>query len=166
MISSGFPASRATAARVRIFEFTSWAFSGNLRQTRYVFNRGYQRGASDLRAGESRVTRLKWMVPVLVLVAACADVPDDTLPPEPVETVQSNPGFGGIEGLERPAAEFEVLEACLEESQKLLVGQPVAQARLTLPATARIIGPDDIYVQDYRPERLNAEGIVTRLWCG
>ncbi|WP_370300768.1 hypothetical protein [Pseudooceanicola sp.] len=116
------------------------------------------------------MTRLKWMVPVLVLVAACADVPDDTLPPEPVETVQSNPGFGGIEGLERPAAEFEVLEACLEESQKLLVGQPVAQARLTLPATARIIGPDDIYVQDYRPERLNADynaqGIVTRLWCG
>ena len=49
-------------------------------------------------------------------------------------------GGGGVgpprvlsRGLERPAAEFEVLEACLEESQKLLVGQPVAQARLTLP---------------------------------
>lgn len=111
-----------------------------------------------------------WAIAALVLLAACADLPDDTMSAEVPAATQPNPGFGGIEGLERPAAEFEVLTACLSEEQKSLVGQPVSQARAALPSTARIIGPDDIFVQDYRPNRMNADynaqGVVTRMWCG
>ena len=115
---------------------------------------------------------MKWTIPILALLAACAAPPDGTGTASDPEMAQPAPsdGFGGIDGLERPEAEFEVLSACLDDTQMALVGQPVAQARAILPPTARIIGPDDIFTQDYRPTRVNADynaaGIVTRMWCG
>ena len=60
--------------------------------------------------------------------------------------------------------------SCLTEEQNALVGGSEAEARLLLPGTARIIGPDTLITQDYIPNRVNADlnskGIVTRVWCG
>ena len=113
---------------------------------------------------------MKWVIPTLMILAACAEPASEPVPAEETDTPVPTAGFGGIEGLERPQAEFEVLSACLSEEQQALVGQPVAQARATLPPGARFIGPDEIFTQDYRPTRpnadYNAQGVVTRVWCG
>ncbi|MEX0339737.1 MAG: I78 family peptidase inhibitor [Arenibacterium sp.] len=63
-----------------------------------------------------------------------------------------------------------VAYACLSDEQRALVGQPVSVAIPVLPENARILRPDALYTQDYRPTRINADvddkEIVTRVWCG
>lgn len=108
-------------------------------------------------------------LPPLLLLAACADVPEDSGPVTVGAPAPASTGFGGIETLERPSAEFEVLVACLSPEERALVGQPVSTARAMMPG-ARFIGPDELFTQDYQPTRsnvdYNAAGAVTRVWCG
>ena len=104
---------------------------------------------------------------LLLLLAGCMEVPQE--PPPPADTLPPN-GFGGIETLDRPDAEAQVVMACLNDAQKALVGQTVEQARAIMPPETRFIGPGELFVQDYVPTRSNidysAAGLVTRVWCG
>jgi len=51
-----------------------------------------------------------------------------------------------------------------------LIGQPVADVRRDLHEAARIIPPDSVVTQDFRPDRMNvdldAAGVIARIWCG
>ena len=63
------------------------------------------------------------------------------------------------------------LAACgADQLQDLVDKAPDMMGMVELPASTRILGPDDAATTDLVPERLNvsfdAEGIVTRVWCG
>lgn len=52
-----------------------------------------------------------------------------------------------------------------------LVGQPVGEVDLrSLSGNVRLIYPDTLVTEDYRPGRLNldldADGVILRPWCG
>lgn len=61
-------------------------------------------------------------------------------------------------------------ETCGAEALQSLLNQPIEDVRAQLPDTARILPPDSVMTQDFRPDRLNvdldAEGMITRFWCG
>jgi hypothetical protein len=62
-------------------------------------------------------------------------------------------------------------ESCGAAGMQDLVGQDKAVfAAMTLPVGTRIIEPGMAITEDYSPSRLNidldAEGRITRVWCG
>ena len=82
---------------------------------------------------------------ILAITALAACVPD--------EQMQQNPS-----------------NACSADSFQGLIGQPQAvAAAMTLPADARIIGPNQPVTSDFRQERLNieygADGRITKVSC-
>lgn len=87
--------------------------------------------------------------PIFLLLAACADPVDDpsAVDPTPVD-----------------------LSFCKGDELGEIVGRPAADVSHLLPEGARVIGPDSLVTQDYRPDRLNVStdqaGVVTRLTCG
>lgn len=50
------------------------------------------------------------------------------------------------------------------------LGAPAADLGTALPAGARLLPPGSMMTQDFRPDRVNldldAEGRITRIWCG
>ena len=63
------------------------------------------------------------------------------------------------------------MDTCGSSTRQNLVGQPAADIdKSTLPAGARILHPNTATTMDYRLERLNirvnAEGIVEKVYCG
>ena len=50
------------------------------------------------------------------------------------------------------------------------IGQDVSTVQAQLPEGARVIPPDSVVTQDYRPGRVNVDidagGLITRIWCG
>ncbi len=91
-------------------------------------------------------------IPILILLAACAE------PPAPEETRTA------------PEAAPVDLAFCQGEALAGSVGQPVSTIQFDLPERSRVLGPDDIATQDYRIDRLNVyvngAGIIQRLTCG
>ncbi len=94
---------------------------------------------------------MKRMIPVLALVAAC----------------------GGGDAVEEPAAEappVEDVSACKADALLPSIGQDVSTVQAQLPEGARVIPPDSVVTQDYRPGRVNVDidagGLITRIWCG
>lgn len=89
------------------------------------------------------------LAPVFLLLASCADTVEETPVAEPA----------AID-----------LSICKGEGLEDMIGQPVADNMGRLPEGARVIGPDTLVTQDYRPNRLNAatdaNGVVTGLTCG
>jgi len=62
-------------------------------------------------------------------------------------------------------------DTCGAGQFETLLGEPAADHDLSTPGRPqRILPPNTIITQDYRPERLNidldAAGRITRLWCG
>ncbi len=51
-----------------------------------------------------------------------------------------------------------------------LLNQPLDQVEGQLPEQARILPPDSVMTQDFRPDRVNVDldedGVIIRLWCG
>ncbi len=89
------------------------------------------------------------LAPVFLLLAGCADAVE-----------------------EMPAAEPAAIDLsfCKGEGLEDMIGQPVTDNLGRLPEGTRVIGPDTLVTQDYRPNRLNvttdAAGIVTAVTCG
>ncbi|MCE8519122.1 hypothetical protein KBY27_21280 [Ruegeria pomeroyi] len=87
--------------------------------------------------------------PIFLLLAACADTVEEPRAAEPAPVD---------------------LSFCKGDDLGDIVGQPVATVSHLLPEGARVIGPDSLVTQDYRPNRLNVStdkaGLVTRLSCG
>lgn len=98
---------------------------------------------------------IRWVLPGLVLLAACGGEKTVTTTTTTVTTTESEP---------------PVYSACLSEAQKALPGRPASAAAPLLPSNARIIPPDGLVTQDYLPGRVNVNtdsaGIITRVWCG
>lgn len=96
---------------------------------------------------------MKWMLPLVLLLAACGPNNATTTATSPTTPEQS-----------------AVASACLSEEQKAVVGQPFAQSRPVLPADVRIIPPNSLYTQEYKPQRVNVDVTedytITRVWCG
>ncbi|SDC75449.1 I78 family peptidase inhibitor [Ruegeria marina] len=86
---------------------------------------------------------------IFLLLAACSGAAEQTpaAGPAPLDL-----GMCGGEGLEG------------------IIGQPVADVMARLPDGVRVIGPDTVVTQDYRPDRLNVTtdeaGTVTGFACG
>lgn len=95
---------------------------------------------------------MRQFIPILILLAACAD----TSIPEDVAVT--------------PEAAPVDLAFCQGEAFADSVGQPVSTIQTDLPDRARVLGPDDIATQDYRIDRLNiyvnGAGVIQRLTCG
>lgn len=105
---------------------------------------------------------MKHLFPALFLLAACASAPPDdvaALNRADAETPET-----------RTAGDNPHLSQCLNDRVRSLVGQPVSSAPKVLPETARVIGPGELYTQDNLPDRVNldhdANGVITRVWCG
>ncbi len=96
---------------------------------------------------------MKWMLPLVLLLAACGPNNATTTATSTTTPEQS-----------------AVASACLSEEQKAVVGQPFAQSRPVLPADVRIIPPNSLYTQEYKPQRVNVnvteDYTITRVWCG
>lgn len=64
----------------------------------------------------------------------------------------------------------EPAETCGAAGHQSLVGSQLAAVTLPADLDARIIGPDTMVTQDYRPGRLNIavdeSGTITRVYCG
>ncbi|GAB5436155.1 I78 family peptidase inhibitor [Falsiruegeria mediterranea] len=87
-----------------------------------------------------------------ILVSACdtTQVPDDT---------------GVAE--EAPAID---LSMCKMQDLSDRIGQPVADTRSLLPEGTRVLAPNSVATQDYRPTRANVyvddKGTIMRIACG
>lgn len=50
------------------------------------------------------------------------------------------------------------------------VGQNIDITKGAFPDTARILPPNSVMIQDFRPDRLNVNldetGVIVRIWCG
>ncbi|MEX0279618.1 MAG: I78 family peptidase inhibitor [Arenibacterium sp.] len=139
---------------------------------------------------------MKWIIPTLLILAACGgrEVTETTVSTTTTTPTAGTSAAGGGAavagasgtGLDVPdgtgsgvpiaaggatlLAADAVAYACLSDEQKALVGQPISVAMPVLPENARILRPDSLYTQDYRPNRINADvdgkEMVTRVWCG
>jgi len=91
-------------------------------------------------------------IPILTLLAACAETPA----PEEAR-------------LASEAAPVD-LAFCQGDPFADSIGQSVSTIQSELPERTRVLGPDDIATQDYRIDRLNVfvneAGIIQRLTCG
>ncbi len=91
-------------------------------------------------------------IPILILLAACAE------PPAP-EEARTEPEAAPVD-----------LAFCQGDPFADSVGQPVSSIQADLPERARVLGPNDIATQDYRIDRLNVfvngAGVIQRLTCG
>lgn len=91
-------------------------------------------------------------IPILILLAACAETPTPEEAPIPPEAAPVDLAF------------------CQGDAFAGSVGQPVSLIQADLPERTRVLGPDGIATQDYRIDRLNVfvdgAGIVQRLTCG
>lgn len=91
-------------------------------------------------------------IPILCLLAACAETTEAFDPAAPTDSTAVDLAF------------------CKGEPFADAVGQPVSAIQAQLPERSRVLGPDDIATQDYRIDRLNVyvngAGIVQRLTCG
>ena len=139
---------------------------------------------------------MKWIIPTLLIMAACGgrEVTETTVSTTTTTSTAGTTAAGsgavvagaGGTGLDVPegtgsgvpvaaggttlVAADAVAYACLSDEQRALVGQPISEAMPVLPENARILRPDSLFTQDYRPNRINADvdgkEIVTRIWCG
>lgn len=68
------------------------------------------------------------------------------------------------------AAEAVALSTCKGDAFSDAIGKPVSDIQAQLPDSTRVVGPDSLVTQDYRPTRLNvaidADGLITRVSCG
>ncbi|MGI9368890.1 MAG: I78 family peptidase inhibitor [Ruegeria sp.] len=91
-------------------------------------------------------------IPILILLAACADT---TIPEDIPATTENAPVD---------------LSFCKGEPFANSIGQPVSTIQADLPERSRVLGPDGIATQDYRIDRLNVyvngSGVIQRLSCG
>src|SRR5262249_10639091 len=97
-----------------------------------------------------------------VALAACSeptrDQPQLPAPVTPAQEAQTMP---------RNAAEATARDTCGAHARADFIGQNVSA--VTPPPGARVIAPDSVVTQDFRPERLNiitdAHGVIQRLEC-
>jgi hypothetical protein len=93
----------------------------------------------------------------VVMAAACTP-PAETPAPTPEEVVAAMP---------QNADDATAQDTCGAAAFQGAIGSLASE--LTLPESARVIGPDTIVTQDFVPERLNvitdAAGRVTELRC-
>jgi hypothetical protein len=91
-------------------------------------------------------------IPLLILLAACAETP-------PPEEARLSPEAAPVD-----------LAFCKGDPFAESIGQPVSTIQASLPERARVLGPNDIATQDYRIDRLNVfvneAGLIQRLTCG
>lgn len=60
--------------------------------------------------------------------------------------------------------------ACGADEMQKLVGQNIGAIEGTFPEIARILPPNSVMTQDFRPDRVNVNldeaGVIVRIWCG
>jgi len=99
---------------------------------------------------------MRRMMAVLAVLSACGG-------PEPEVGEVPDSVSGSV-------TEAEDLTACGADEVQDLRGQPVSGQRGRFPEDARIIPPNSLITQDYRPNRMNvnldAAGAIARIWCG
>jgi hypothetical protein len=94
---------------------------------------------------------------IALLMAACTP---STAPPGVEAPGLATPGT---------AADATAQDTCNAARYRSLIGSNVSESTLSENADTRIVYPDSVVSQDFRPERLNvivnAEGRVTNLEC-
>lgn len=59
---------------------------------------------------------------------------------------------------------------CSADEMQELVGQSIDTTDGVFPETARILPPNSVMTQDFRPDRVNVnldeDGVIVRIWCG
>lgn len=92
----------------------------------------------------------------LMALAACGQTTATTEPPTPPATPQT-------------AAEATAQDTCGAARYSAMVGTNIAAATFPADAGIRVIQPDSIVTEDFRPDRLNvivdANGVITSLEC-
>ncbi len=60
--------------------------------------------------------------------------------------------------------------SCNADGWAGVVGKPVSEIQSQLPSGTRVLGPNSVVTQDFRPDRTNvsvdAGWVVVRVWCG
>jgi hypothetical protein len=105
---------------------------------------------------------MRTFIMALALAAAAAC----TQPAPPADTPPETPAASGPQ----TAAEATAQDTCGASRFQHLIGTQASQIdQSTLPAGARIITPETIVTQDFRPDRLNiftgTDGSVSSLQC-
>jgi len=103
------------------------------------------------------------MIAALLLVSACASMPET--PEDPDE-----PNIVDRTGDVTPPDTIDV-PMCAADQYQMLVGQPIGEVHTdSLPQPLRVYGPDQMVTMDYRPDRMNivldADDIVVEVRCG
>ncbi|WP_166416899.1 I78 family peptidase inhibitor [Cochlodiniinecator piscidefendens] len=64
-------------------------------------------------------------------------------------------------------------QSCLDDTERGLVGQSVSvvsELGISSPDGIRILRPNDLFTEDYRPNRINIgldrNDVVAQVWCG
>lgn len=105
--------------------------------------------------------RATLFVSAVLFAAACSQSAPEPAPETPAETVEAIP---------QNQQEATEQDTCDASRFQHLIGTPLAEVdQSTLPAGARLLTPDSIVTQDFRPDRLNimsgADGLVSSLAC-
>ncbi|SES05004.1 Peptidase inhibitor I78 family protein [Tranquillimonas rosea] len=76
----------------------------------------------------------------------------------------------GLSACAPPMTGDAPVETCREGAYDGLVGRPLAAVTLPQSLDTRVIRPNEMVTQDYRPDRLNleldGEGTIIRAYCG
>lgn len=100
------------------------------------------------------------IIAAALLMAACA--PSNTTPPDGATPPADGAG-------PQTAAEATAQDTCGASGYRSLVGSSLAAVTLPADANIRIIQPDTMVTQDFRPDRINmivdADGTITGLEC-
>lgn len=101
-------------------------------------------------------------VVAFALVAAACTPPAETPPPE--QPVAEAPA-----AMPQTREEATAQDTCGAAQYRSLIGQNIAAVTLPSGANIRVIQPDTVVTEDFRPDRLNiiadATGVITALEC-
>ena len=103
------------------------------------------------------------VVMAVLMLGACGGTPEE---PEITEVTET----GEIADAATPEGGLAENNACPTDAFQDKVGHPVADIRSEFPDGTRFIPPGGLITQELNPKRVNvdldANGTITRVWCG
>jgi hypothetical protein len=107
--------------------------------------------------------RMMLISAALLALAACNQT-TTSAPAEPQPAAEAPPT-----AMPQTAEEATAQDACGAAQYRSMIGVNIAAATFPADAGIRIIHPDTMVTQDFRPDRLNvivnADGVITELRC-